>query len=123
MATTKTSYSADKNILIAPELALTYSCMISNTGITSDSNGRKIVKAGTPLAGDITARETAFTATKTGAIGIILHDTDVTDTFGNGTIVMIGSVDLLKLDSTVVSMLDSATKALMPNIIFIKGAK
>lgn len=123
MAITKTVYGADKNILIAPELALTYGCIVSNTGITTDANGKKIVKAGTPLAGNITARDTAFTATKAGAIGILLHDVDVTIENANATIVMTGSVDLLKLDSTVVTMLDDATKALMPNIIFVKGAK
>lgn len=35
--------------------------VVNNTNISSDSEGRKIIKAGTPLYGDLTARTTAFT--------------------------------------------------------------
>ena len=72
------------NILIAPELAFTLPCKVVNTGMLEDSDGKKIIKAGTPLVGDLKARDTAFTAatasTTSGIAGIILHDVDVTAT-------------------------------------------
>lgn len=122
MAIIKQTFVADKNILIAPELALTLSCKIANTGITA-VNGKKMALAGSPLAGNIEERGTAFTVSQTAPIGVLLHDVDVTDGTNNGTIVVTGCVDLLKLDTTVIALLDSATKTLLNKIIFVKGAK
>lgn len=57
----KKSYGApQKQILIANELAFTIGARVDNTGVEADSNGRKILKAGTPLFGDLLDRDTAF---------------------------------------------------------------
>ena len=49
-------------------------------------NGHNIVKAGTPLAGDLLARNTAFTTTNANtAVAILLHDVDITDGAANAT--------------------------------------
>lgn len=73
-------------------------------------NGRKIVKAGTPLSGDLTVRGTAFVAAaddSTGsagdakpAVGILLHDVDVTDADANASLLIWGFVNLSRVDST-----------------------
>ena len=46
----KTSAVTRKVILIAPELAFSLSCKVANTGVGAGEDGKKIVKAGTPLA-------------------------------------------------------------------------
>ena len=67
------TYGVEKNILVAPELALTFGARVTNTGVDADANGKKILKAGTPLAGNLLARNTAFTkatVTDTGTKGV-----------------------------------------------------
>lgn len=64
-------------------------------------NGRKIVKAGTPLTGDLTNRSVAFTAAgDANAKGILLHDVDVTDSDANATLLIWGFVNLDRIDTT-----------------------
>ena len=76
--------------------------------------------AGQPLVGDITARDTAFTAGSE-AKGILLHDVRLdADGKGNGTLVLAACVDLLKLEEDVQSAIASATG--LDRIIFVKGS-
>lgn len=129
----KTEYPKNpKQILVADELAFTLGVLVGNTGLSAGSDGKKILKAGTPIAGDILARNTAFkkaTTTPgleegpdtTDAVGILLHDVDVTNGDANGTIVIFGFVDMLKLDTDVQSLIDDAVKSTLTKITFIKG--
>lgn len=88
--------------------------------LSGDANGT--IYAGQPLTGDIEDRDTAFTASTSSAKGILLHDVVLdADGNGNGTLVLAGCVDLLKLEDDVVSAIDSA-KADLPRIIFVKGS-
>lgn len=120
------TYGVEKNILIAPELALTIGCIVANTGVTADANGRKIIKAGTPVGGTtkvVENRQTPLTVTNSAdaganSQGVVLHDVDVTNGNANATLVLEGSVDLLKLDVTI----DNAAKTALTKINFIKGA-
>lgn len=109
---TKVSATSEKQILFAPEIAVALSCKVANTGVTA-VDGKKIVKAGTPLYGSLTARGTAFTISNAteGAkpIGIILHDVDVTSGTKNAQVVAFGFVDISKLDSAVATALAAAT--------------
>ena len=50
-----------------------------------------------------------------------MHDTDVTAGDENGTIVIAGCVDLLKLDDSVKTAI-SSVKANLPRIIFVEGS-
>lgn len=80
------------------------------SGSIQTVDGRKIVKAGTPLSGSLKARNTAFKEAKdasgtpaTGgqpAVGVLLHDVDVTDGNANGTLLIWGFVNLSRLDAT-----------------------
>ena len=79
------------------------------------------IYAGQPLAGDITARDTAFTATSSSAKGILLHDVKLdADGKGNGTLVLAACVDLLKLEDDVQTAIASASG--LDRIIFVKGS-
>lgn len=62
----KVSATTRKTILIAPELAFSLSCKVANTGVEAGADGKKIVKAGTPLYGSLLERDTAFTTSTTG---------------------------------------------------------
>lgn len=64
---TKETATTRNTILIAPEMAVSFPCKVANTGIEADTDGKKIVKAGTPLYGSLTARDTAFTTSASGS--------------------------------------------------------
>ena len=117
------SYGSRKEILIAPELAFTIGCVVSATGVSA-VNGRKILKAGTPVGGaDVLTNRQAVLAKNTEApVGIVLHDVDVTDGDENATLVLKGQVDLLKLDEDVVTLVNTA-KTKLTDIIFMNGNK
>lgn len=85
-------------------------------------NGRKIVKAGTPLTGDLTVRDTAFTAAgASDAVGILLHDVDVTDTDANCSLLIWGFVNLNRIDSTTAAKINTGVKtALAGKVWFLK---
>lgn len=120
-----TKYGADKNILIAPELAHTVGCIVGNTGVEANSEGRKIVKAGTPVGGTVDVlieRQTVLTTCNTAdnganAQGLLLHDVDVTEGDANATLIVAGVVDTSKLDVTIVD----AAKNALTKIILQKG--
>ena len=119
------SYANEKQILIAPELAFTIGCLVGNSGVDADSNGRKIIKAGTPVGGAtsvLTNRQTVLTKGADNAQGVVLHDVDVTDGDGRATLVVSGYVDLYKVDSDVQSIITSATSTLS-RIVFLNGSK
>ena len=112
----------DKQILIAEDsYKVTLGAVIAATGAV-DVNGKKILKAGTPVKGDLKARKTAFVKEATTPNAILLHDVDVTAGANNATILLAGCVDLLKLDASVVTLIDDAAKTALKNIIFVKGS-
>jgi hypothetical protein len=81
-----------------------------------------VIKAGEPVTGDIENRDAGFSASTSNAVGIALHEVKLdADGKGNGTILLAGCVDLLKLDSTVASHVASA-KSDLDKIIFVKGS-
>lgn len=120
----KSSYSNEKQILIAPELAFTIGCQVTNTGLNTDEEGRKILKAGTPVGGGdvLTTRNVVLSQDTTTPVGVVLHDVDVTGGQMNATLVVSGVVDVLKLDSDVQALVTTATSKLS-KITFMKGIK
>lgn len=105
--TTK-DYGNRKQILVDEFNSSALSCIVTNTGVTADSEGKKIIKAGTPVYGSLMARDTAMTVSGAeGAkpCGVILHDVDVTDGKANSQVVYFGSIDVSKLDTTVATTL------------------
>lgn len=60
-----TSGITRKILLVDEKNSTAISCMVANTGVDADANGKKIVKAGTPLNGNFEDRGTAFTKATT----------------------------------------------------------
>lgn len=109
-------YGNRKTILIGQEsFYIALPCVLSGS-----ANG--VIKAGEPLTGDITDRDTGFTASTSNAVGVNLHEVKLNASGkGNGTIVLAGCIDELKLDSTVAGHLETAASDLK-NIIVVKGS-
>ena len=123
---TKTSYLNKNQILFAVEHQVSMSIVVDDANITADSNGKKIVKAGTPLTGSLDARTTAFTkASSSGspsacnAVGILLHDVDVTAGENNGTLLIFGFVNTNRIDATTKALITAEVKAALPMIRFV----
>lgn len=125
MAVIKETYGVEKHILIANNsYMVTLPAQVTNTGVDADADGKKILRAGTPLAGDITKRDTAFTKTNGNtARAILLHDVDVTAGANNATIILAGCVDLLKIDETTRALITDNVKGAVPNVIFVEGSE
>lgn len=111
----KTVYGNRKTILIGQDsfyIALP---------VKVSGSANATIKAGEPLVGDVASRlSVEFTAGTEGATGLSLHDI-VLDAKGkgNGTIVLAGCIDKLKLDSDVLAKVESAEIA---NIIITEGS-
>lgn len=86
--------------------------------------GKTIVKAGTPLNGDLTARGTAFVAAADNtapAVGVLLHDVDVTNGPANGTLLIWGFVNLNRVDSATAAKITATRKTeLAGKVWFLK---
>lgn len=120
------TYVNVNQILFNTDPQVSVGVLVSNSGISAGTDGRKIVKAGTPLAGSLEARGTAFTKAATtegvsNAVGILLHDVDVTAGAENGTLLIFGFVDLNKVDATTAALITSEVKtALKGGVTFLK---
>ena len=120
-----TVFGASKNILIAPELAHTIGCIVGNDGVEAGDDGRKVIKAGTPVGGGTNVLENRQTVLKvtnnaengSKSQGVILHDVDVTKGNANATLIVAGVIDTEKLDKKI----DTTAQAALTKIIFQKG--
>ena len=120
---TKTVGSAPVQILFNVQNQMSVGVKIAqNFAGAVTENGRKIVKAGTPLTGDLTARGTNFTAAGTdNAVGILLHDVDVTDAAANCSLLIWGFVNLDRVDATTAAKITAGVKtALAGKVWFLK---
>lgn len=117
----KATYGAPSQILFNVQNQMSVGVVVSNAAYVTE-DGRKIVKAGTPLAGDLKARNTPFTkATDDSVVGVLLHDVDVTDGNGNGSLLIWGFVNLDRLDDTTAGYIDSTIEdALAGRVYFLK---
>lgn len=127
---TKTTGAAPVQILFDVQNQVSVSIVVDD-GYSVTRNGRKIVPAGTPLSGNLTARTTAFVkavdnTAESGAsngkpaTGVLLHDVDVTEGGTNGTLLIWGFVDLNKVDNTTAALITATRQSEMPSIKFLK---
>lgn len=72
-------------------------CLVSDSGVVADADGKKIVKAGTP-----------FPADDATCLGYLLEDVDVTQGSAPGTYVFEGVLDPDKLKANGVAISDTA---------------
>lgn len=121
----KETYGNTNQILFAVEHQVSMGVVVSKAlGVAEGS--KKVVKAGTPLTGNLDARTTAFTAATAGssteasnAVGVLLHDVDVTTGDANGTLLLFGFVNTNRIDATTKAKLTDIVKAAMPMIKFV----
>lgn len=121
----KETYGNTNQILFAIEHQVSMGVVVSKAlGVAEGT--KKVVKAGTPLTGNLDARTTAFTAATAGssteasnAVGVLLHDVDVTTGDANGTLLLFGFVNTNRIDATTKAKLTDIVKAAMPMIKFV----
>lgn len=121
----KETYGNTNQILFAVEHQVSMGVVVSKAlGVAEGT--KKVVKAGTPLTGNLDARTTAFTAATAGssaeasdAVGVLLHDVDVTTGDANGTLLLFGFVNTNRIDATTKAKLTDTVKAAMPMIKFV----
>jgi hypothetical protein len=121
----KETYGNTNQILFAVEHQVSMGVVVSNAlGVAEGT--KKVVKAGTPLTGNLDARTTAFTAATAGssteasdAVGVLLHDVDVTTGDANGTLLLFGFVNTNRIDATTKAKLTDTVKKAMPMIKFV----
>nr|DAE47471.1 MAG TPA: Head decoration protein [Caudoviricetes sp.] len=129
-----TTIGTEKDIRLFPEVCVEIPVIVSNTGVVADSEGKKVIKAGTPIGSTINVfenRQTVLNVTNTAnatvaaaadgknALGVIMHDTDVTAGNANASMLIAGYVDLEKVGVAPVA----DAKTALARILFIKGAK
>lgn len=116
-----TSGATRKTILVDEKNSTAVSCIINDTAVEANADGRKIVKAGTPLTGNLKDRAAAFatTADASNVVGIAMHDVDVTAGSANGAILIFGTVDYSKLDASVQTALTAEIEKALKMIQFI----
>lgn len=119
------SFTNTRQILFYTNPAVSVGIVVSDVGITPNAEGKRIVKAGTPLTGNLTERTTPFTEAATvsstsNAVGVLLHDVDVTDGSNNGTLLIDGFVNLERLDDDVLTKITEAVKSALVHVRFLK---
>ena len=94
---TKSYGGPDKHILIANDsFMVTLGAQVTNTGIDADANGRKILYAGTPLAGNIEKRNTAFVKSSIVGSTAGVFTVQITTAFANDEVLTIDGVNYTK---------------------------
>lgn len=115
---------APKQILLNPDLQFSVGIVVSNAKFVEEG-GKKLVKAGTPMVGNLDARTTAFTVVGSSDAnkvqGVLLHDVDVTNGNANGTLLISGFVNTNRIDTTTKAMISETVKAAIPTVKFIAG--
>lgn len=123
----KETYGSGKQILFAVKHQVSMGIVVGQSvGVTEGT--KKIAKAGTPLTGNLDAldaKETVFTEAKTStetnasnAVGILLHDVDVTAGDNNGAILLFGFVNTNMIDDTTKAKITEEVKKALPMITF-----
>ena len=116
---------SDDSILIADQTAVRINVQVDNTGISADANGKKWLKAGTPVGNTsknaLTDRTTVLTTVTTAPQGIIYRDVDVTNSPANAVLIVAGTIDMLKIDETTRAKITTDIISALPKITFIAG--
>ncbi|MBY0122161.1 hypothetical protein [Bacillus sp. S/N-304-OC-R1] len=95
----ETQYTNNKGILKFPDHYVNLTVTVSDSGISANAEGKKIVPAGTILGGGFLASESVLAVKKntTGAEGVLFNDVDVTYGPASGAVMIHGFVALDKL--------------------------
>lgn len=123
----KETYGNRQQILFAIDHQVSMSIVVDQSAGVAQADGKKIVKAGTPLTGNLDDRTTPFTKSSTdstsktnNAVGILLHDVDVTVADNNGTLLIFGFVNQNRIDTETQKLLTAEVAAALPMIKIVK---
>lgn len=107
----RSDYVSRNQILANVELQASIGCIVPET-LGTVVGGKKIVKAGTPIATDYDSLQDVATAPGEAlpATGILLHDVDVTSGNANGTQLIFGFVNTNRLDTDVKALITETIK-------------
>lgn len=112
-------YGNINQILFAVQHQVSVGVVVSSE-LGVNVNGKKIVKAGTPLSGSLDDRTTPFTAGAAETVqGVLLHDVDVTIGDNNGTLLIFGFVNTNRVDEDVKALITEDIKGALPMIKFM----
>lgn len=121
----RASYEApEKDVLLNPDNAFEIGVQVNGTNVSADANGRKIIKAGTPVGATTSVLETRNTvlsvantsSTGANAQGVLRHDVDVTNGVANATLIVRGEIDSSKCPT-----IASEAKTALVHLIFVNG--
>ncbi|EOH94837.1 hypothetical protein [Enterococcus pallens] len=127
MGTVVTKGKNTKQILANATLYQAFGAQIKADGVTADSNGRKIIPAGTPVGGTASFLEdemaelvvTNADGDAANTQGVLLYEIDVTAGTQNGTVLVFGFVNENRLDSALT--VNAAAKTALENkVTFVK---
>lgn len=111
-----------KQILANAVLFQSFGGQVGDTGVTA-VNGRKIIPAGTPVGGANNFYEdeqaVLIVSNDENAVGVLLHEVDVTEGTNNATVLVFGFVNLNRLDAGL-TITDEAKTALDGKVTFVK---
>lgn len=118
-----TTYGNLTQILANVELQASVGCIVPQS-IGVDEDGKKIAKAGTPIAVNLeNLQADVELATASKAMNaVLLHDVDVTTAKANGTALIFGFVNLNRIDTTTQGKITTAKTAtgISPLLTFVK---
>ena len=110
MKVTTTNYGNKKEILYFPDHYVALAVMVSDTGITANADGKKIVPAGTIVGGatkpvltnidEPVAKKNTQDSTGDAAEGVLMNDVDVTYGPASGAMILHGYIKLGALPET-----------------------
>lgn len=117
----KTVFGATTQILAIVDDYDALPVQVDNTGLTADKYGRTIIPAGTPVGGAKSYKDdpaaVLSVVNDSTAQGVLLHDTDVTEGTGNGSLLVRGFVNLNRLNG--VTIADAVKTALDGKVEFL----
>ncbi|WP_371380898.1 hypothetical protein [Sporomusa aerivorans] len=123
MKFTQTDYLGTKNILRFPDHYVAVPVKVSDTDVIANSDGKKIVKAGTIVGGSggkaLTDPETYSVTVQNDADaeGVLFNDVDVTHGARSGAMIIHGFIETSKIPSAPTT---EAATALAGRIVFLK---
>ena len=120
-------YTNENDYLIAGQNSFALSCIVGNAGVSAGADGRKVIKAGTPLyigSGKNVYKDRFETLTISGdtVVGIARHNIDVTAGNANDAVLTQGYVEFYRLDADVQAKV-AGVETQLTEIKFVRGAK
>lgn len=118
--TVRKDYIVENQVLGIVENKVALPGLITDTGVTADTTGRKIIPAGSVVGGSASFLDNSQAllgiGQDTAAQGVLEHDVDVTAGSATGTVIIAGYINQARIPNVTISA--DAKKALAGAITF-----